>query len=90
MTGTGEQVMFWILGPLAVLGALGLVFAKKAVHAALGMALTMIILGVFYIAQDAEDLHSHLSTVDTPFNQLVEKDLCPGAGMLEKINAALR
>ncbi|QIM19934.1 NADH-quinone oxidoreductase subunit J [Phycicoccus sp. HDW14] len=56
MTGTGEEVMFWILGPLAVLGALGLVFARKAVHAALGMAMTMIILGVFYIAQDADFL----------------------------------
>ncbi|GGL32803.1 NADH-quinone oxidoreductase subunit J [Phycicoccus endophyticus] len=56
MTGTGEEVMFWILGPLAVVGALGLVFARKAVHAALGMAMTMIILGVFYIAQDAEFL----------------------------------
>ncbi|MBT9256468.1 NADH-quinone oxidoreductase subunit J [Phycicoccus sp. MAQZ13P-2] len=56
MTGTGEEIMFWILGPLAVLGALGLVFARKAVHAALGMALTMIILGVFYIAQDADFL----------------------------------
>ncbi|MBM6399890.1 NADH-quinone oxidoreductase subunit J [Phycicoccus sonneratiae] len=56
MTGTGEEVMFWILGPLAVVGALGLVFARKAVHAALGMAMTMIILGVFYIAQDADFL----------------------------------
>jgi NADH-quinone oxidoreductase subunit J len=56
VTGTGEQVLFWVLGPLAVLGALGLVFAKKAVHAALGMALTMIILGVFYIAQGADFL----------------------------------
>jgi NADH-quinone oxidoreductase subunit J len=56
VTGTGEQVMFWILGPLAVIGALGLVFAKKAVHAALGMALTMIVLGVFYIAQSADFL----------------------------------
>jgi NADH-quinone oxidoreductase subunit J len=56
VTGTGEEVMFWILGPLSVIGALGLVFAKKAVHAALGMALTMIILGVFYIAQDADFL----------------------------------
>ena len=56
MTGTGEEIMFWILGPLAVLGALGLVFARKAVHAALGMALTMIIVGVFYIAQDADFL----------------------------------
>ncbi|GAA4412382.1 NADH-quinone oxidoreductase subunit J [Fodinibacter luteus] len=56
MTGTGEQVLFWVLGPLAVVGALGLVFAKKAVHAALGMAMTMIILGVFYIAQGADFL----------------------------------
>jgi NADH-quinone oxidoreductase subunit J len=56
VTGTGEEVLFWVLGPLAVIGALGLVFAKKAVHAALGMALTMIILGVFYVAQDADFL----------------------------------
>ena len=56
MTGTGEAVMFWILAPLSVVGALGLVFARKAVHAALGMALTMIILGIFYIAQDADFL----------------------------------
>ncbi len=56
MTGSGEEVLFWVLGPLSVLGALGLVFAKKAVHAALGMALTMIILGVFYIAQGADFL----------------------------------
>lgn len=54
--GTGEAVLFWILGPLAVFGSLGLVFAKKAVHAAVGMALTMIILGVFYITQDAHFL----------------------------------
>ena len=56
VTGTGEQVMFWVLGPLAVLASLGLLFARKAVHAALGVALTMIILGVFYIAQDADFL----------------------------------
>ena len=51
--GSGETVLFWILGPLAVFGSLGLIFAKRAVHAALGMVLTMIILGVFYIAQGA-------------------------------------
>lgn len=49
-----EAVLFWILAPLAIFGSLGLVFAKKAVHAALGMALTMIIMGIFYIAQGAE------------------------------------
>ena len=56
VTSTGEAVLFYILGPLAVVGALGLVFARKAVHAAIGMAMTMIILGVFYIAQDADFL----------------------------------
>ena len=29
---TGEAVTFWILGPLALLGGLGMVFARGAVH----------------------------------------------------------
>jgi 2-oxoglutarate/2-oxoacid ferredoxin oxidoreductase subunit beta len=50
-----------------------------------------VLTGLLYLAPDAEDLHAHLNTYDArPFNQLAEKDLCPGAGMLEKINAALR
>lgn len=53
MTGTAEAVTFWILGSLAVLAALGLLFARKAVHAAMGVALTMAILGIFYIGQGA-------------------------------------
>jgi NADH-quinone oxidoreductase subunit J len=52
----GEQVMFWVLGPISVIAALGLLFAKKAVHAAIGVALVMIILGIFYIAQGADFL----------------------------------
>jgi NADH-quinone oxidoreductase subunit J len=56
MTGLGEQILFWVLAPISVLAALGLLFAKKAVHAALGMALVMINLGVFYIAQEADFL----------------------------------
>ncbi|MGK8488229.1 NADH-quinone oxidoreductase subunit J [Nocardia asiatica] len=50
---TGETVQFWILAPLAVLGALGMVFAPKAVHSALCLAATMIALAAFYIAEDA-------------------------------------
>ena len=49
-----------------------------------------VLTGLLYLAPDAEDLHSHLSTVETPFNKLSEKELCPGAGMLERINAAMR
>ncbi|MEV6324755.1 NADH-quinone oxidoreductase subunit J [Nocardia sp. NPDC051787] len=52
-TSTGEAVQFWILAPLAVLGALGMVFARKAVHSAICLAATMIALAAFYIAQDA-------------------------------------
>src|ERR1035437_2640644 len=56
MTSGGEAVLFWVLAPISVLGALGLLFVKKAVHVALGMALVMINLGVFYIAQNADFL----------------------------------
>ncbi len=52
-TSTGEAVQFWILGAVAVLGALGVVVAPKAVYSALFLAMTMIVLAVFYIAQDA-------------------------------------
>jgi NADH-quinone oxidoreductase subunit J len=50
---TGEAVLFWILAPIMVLAALGLVFARKAVHAALSMAVVMVNLGIVYLAQDA-------------------------------------
>lgn len=56
MTSTAEAVGFWLLAPIAVLAALGLLFARKAVHAALGMAVVMVILGVFYIMQKADFL----------------------------------
>ena len=39
---------------------------------------------------DAEDLHHHINTVDTPLNQLGTRDLCPGSVALERINASLR
>ncbi len=50
----GELVMFWVMATLTVAGAMGLLFARKAVHAAMAMALTMVGLGVVYITQDAE------------------------------------
>ena len=49
-----------------------------------------VLTGLLYLAPDAEDLHAHLNTYDTPFNKLGEKDLCPGSAMLDKINAGLR
>ncbi|WP_419666522.1 NADH-quinone oxidoreductase subunit J [Streptomyces sp. 2-1] len=52
-TSTGEAFQFWILGSVAVIGALCTVFMKKAVHSALCLAGTMIILAVFYLANGA-------------------------------------
>jgi NADH-quinone oxidoreductase subunit J len=50
---TGEAVLFWVLGTLAVVSAIGMVAAPKAVYSAMFLACTMIILAVLYIAQDA-------------------------------------
>src|SRR5215210_2974517 len=49
----GETVAFWILGPVALAGALGMVFSRNAVHSALWLVLTMLSLGVFYVVQEA-------------------------------------
>jgi NADH-quinone oxidoreductase subunit J len=51
--GSGETLMFWVLAPIAVLAALGMLLSKKAVHSALLLAATMICLALFYIAQGA-------------------------------------
>jgi NADH-quinone oxidoreductase subunit J len=49
--GTGEAITFWILGPIALGGAIGMVMARNAVHSALFLVLTMFSLGVFYVLQ---------------------------------------
>src|SRR5436190_1283572 len=55
-------------------------------HAAKGQIVT----GLLYVDPEAEDLHAHLDTVETPLNALDEQALCPGSAALEKINASLR
>lgn len=52
-TTTTEAVMFWVLGTIAVIGAVGVVAAPKAVYSAVSLAGTMIVLAMLYIAQDA-------------------------------------
>ncbi|OBF53244.1 NADH:ubiquinone oxidoreductase subunit J [Mycobacterium sp. 852002-50816_SCH5313054-b] len=52
-TSTGEAVTFWVLGAVALIGALGVVLAVNAVYSAMFLAMTMIILAVFYMIQDA-------------------------------------
>ncbi len=49
-----------------------------------------IVTGLLYINQDSMDLHDLLNTTDTPLNQLNEKELCPGADTLKKINEGFR
>jgi NADH-quinone oxidoreductase subunit J len=51
--GSGEGAVFWILGPIALAGALGMVLSRNAIHSALWLVLTMLSLGVFYVVQEA-------------------------------------
>jgi NADH-quinone oxidoreductase subunit J len=52
-TSTGEAATFWVLGALALIGAIGVVLAVNAVYSAMFLAMTMIILAVFYMIEDA-------------------------------------
>ncbi|MEI4270144.1 NADH-quinone oxidoreductase subunit J [Klenkia sp. LSe6-5] len=51
--GPGETVTFWVLAPIALAGALGMVLARNAIHSALFLVNTMLVLGVFYVVQSA-------------------------------------
>jgi NADH-quinone oxidoreductase subunit J len=46
-------VAFWILAPVMVAAALGILFTRKAVHAALLLAVVMMSLAVLYLVLDA-------------------------------------
>ncbi|MGI8626809.1 MAG: NADH-quinone oxidoreductase subunit J [Geodermatophilaceae bacterium] len=50
---SGESVVFWILGPIALAGAIGMVLSRNAIHSALWLVLTMLSLGAFYFVQQA-------------------------------------
>jgi len=49
----GEEVLFWILAPLMVLGAFMLIFGRRTIHIAVSVAGVMIGLAVMYIANEA-------------------------------------
>lgn len=44
---------FWLLAPIMVLAALGILVVRKAVHAAMLLAVVMISLAILYLVQDA-------------------------------------
>jgi 2-oxoglutarate ferredoxin oxidoreductase subunit beta len=46
--------------------------------------------GLLYVDAQAGDMHQALNTVAKPLNALREAELCPGADVLEKLNASLR
>ncbi|WP_293307431.1 NADH-quinone oxidoreductase subunit J [Mycolicibacterium sp.] len=48
-----EAIAFWVLGTIAVIGAIGVVAARKAVYSAMCLATTMIALAIIYVAQEA-------------------------------------
>src|SRR5688500_17265773 len=50
---TGASVAFWLLAPVMILGALGMILARTPVHSALCLATVMISLAVQYAAQHA-------------------------------------
>jgi NADH-quinone oxidoreductase subunit J len=52
-TGHGETILFWIGSIVSIAGALGLIFSKKIVHAALCLCIVMLCLAFFYMAQGA-------------------------------------
>ena len=47
------MIAFWILAPIMVLAALGILFVRKAVHAALLLAVVMISLAILYAVLEA-------------------------------------
>jgi 2-oxoglutarate ferredoxin oxidoreductase subunit beta len=49
-----------------------------------------VVTGLLYLEDDAEDIHRHLNTVDTPLNRLSEKELCPGSAKLAAMNDEYR
>jgi 2-oxoglutarate ferredoxin oxidoreductase subunit beta len=49
-----------------------------------------VVTGLLFFKSDPSDLHAYLNTLEKPLNKLGERELCPGAVALEKLNAALR
>src|SRR6266576_5173802 len=66
----GEAVAFWVLGPIALAGGIGMVLFRNAVHSALSLAATMMCLGAMYIVEQG------------PFIGLVQVIVYTGAIMI--------
>ena len=49
-----------------------------------------ILTGLIYHDKDTPDTHQRINTVSKPLNALDQNELCPGSGVLDALNAALR
>jgi 2-oxoglutarate ferredoxin oxidoreductase subunit beta len=49
-----------------------------------------VVTGLLFVDPEAQDLHASLNTVAKPFNELGDKELCPGSAALDRFNASLR
>jgi 2-oxoglutarate ferredoxin oxidoreductase subunit beta len=49
-----------------------------------------IVTGLLYVDPEANEMHDYMNTASTPLNALTEAELCPGATVLERLNAGLR
>jgi len=52
-TPTHEAIVFWVLAPIAVVCALGMLLVRSAVHSAVLLAVVMLSLAAFYTAEAA-------------------------------------
>jgi 2-oxoglutarate ferredoxin oxidoreductase subunit beta len=53
-------------------------------------ALGEVVTGLLFVEPDSGDMHEFLDTVEAPLNRLGEAELCPGAEILARFNAAHR
>ena len=49
-----------------------------------------VVTGLLYVDPEPADLHQHLNTTAVPLNELEAAQLCPGKGVLAKLNASFR
>jgi len=49
-----------------------------------------VVTGLLYVDPLATDLHTALNTSEQPLNSMEAAQLCPGNGVLAKLNASLR
>jgi 2-oxoglutarate/2-oxoacid ferredoxin oxidoreductase subunit beta len=63
---------------------------RAMAHLHMHQAQGELITGLLFVDSKPRDLHDALSTAAMPLNRLGERELCPGAAILDELNSALR